>query len=162
MKKIVDIDDAGLRYLEHRAHTKKEMRDHLRKKEYEENEIEDLIKRFAEVHYLDDAAYSSMFMKYAFGKGWSYNRVRMELRKRGVDDADAEKGRFAFEDEYEIDIDSEEEKRAAFQAEKFMKTAGSPDKKTLAKLGRRLSGFGYTPGVIYKVTGKYMTGHYDE
>ncbi|MCI2062751.1 MAG: recombination regulator RecX [Eubacteriaceae bacterium] len=152
----MDINDTALRYIENRAHTKKEMKDHLLKKGFAEADADDAVKRLSDVRYLDDVSYSAQFLKYGFGKGWSVNRVKQELRKRGVADNDIAQGIYVYEDEYETDVESGEAERAYAQAEKFMKTAETADQKTMGRLGRRLAGFGYAPGVVYKTVGAVM------
>jgi regulatory protein len=149
---LKDIRDAAMSYIEHRPRTKKEMRDHLEKKGYEENEIQDVIALMEKAHYMSDASYSAQFMKYGFDKGWSYFRVRMELEKRGVSEQDIEAGRFDYEDEYDVDIDEEDEKRALGLAEKFAAAEDITDRKSMGKLQRRLAGFGYGRSTIYHVT----------
>jgi len=152
----MDINDTAMRYLENRAHTKQEMKEYLLKKGFEEADADDAVQRLSEVRYLDDVSYSAQFLKYGFGKGWSVNRVKQELRKRGVSDNDIVQGIYAYEDENETDIESGEAGRAFVQAEKFMRTAEAADQKTMGRLGRRLSGFGYAPGVVYKTVGLVM------
>ena len=117
----MDINDTAMRYLENRAHTKQEMKEYLLKKGFEEADADDAVQRLSEVRYLDDVSYSAQFLKYGFGKGWSVNRVKQELRKRGVSDNDIVQGIYAYEDENETDIESGEAGRAFVQAEKFMR-----------------------------------------
>lgn len=145
----MDIRDTALKFLASRPRTCGEMKKHLREKGFEEEEIEEVIGRFRELHYLDDADYCRQYFDYAFGKGKGFFRVKRELEEKGVD---REIIQIAFEDYEE---EESEFARAGKQAEKI--AAGQePGKKLAGRIGRRLSALGYSSSVIYEIVGKYM------
>lgn len=145
----MDIRDTAVKYLATRMRTCGEMRDHLKKKGYEDDEIREVISEFIEFRYLDDEEYCRQYINYACEKGKGPLRIRQELAEKGVD---REMIGFAIEDYYDRD---EELQRALRQAEKTI--AGKPvDDKMKGRLGRRLVSLGYSTDVVYKVIGICM------
>jgi regulatory protein len=63
----------------------------LRRKGFSETACEVALERMAELGYLDDSAYARLFaMSRSRSKGYGPARVRLELLRRGVSDADIE------------------------------------------------------------------------
>lgn len=144
MKK--DCRDAALRYLEHREHSKQEVRSHLVSKGFLEDEIEEELKYLEEFHYVDDARYCRNYIDYGIRKGRGPVRLRYELTEKGVD------SRLIQELLVEC-FDRDTEKAAAVKvAEKLLTSA--PDEKTLAKIGRKLASLGYHTEIIYDLIGR--------
>ena len=129
----MDIRATAAKYLASRMRTCGEMREHLAKKGFSEDEIGEVIGEFRDFRYLDDEEYC----------------IRQELAEKGVD---REVIGFALEDYYDRDAELE---RALKQAEKTI--AGKPvDDKMRGRLGRRLVSLGYSTDVVYKVIGICM------
>ena len=159
-----DIRDAAARYLAYRSHTIEEMRKHLLQKDYEEEQVAEVVAEFTEFGYLDDNRYCMQYFDYAFGKGKGKRLVFAELKEKGID---RDTMQFAFEDWEEENGDGYDEKaRALTEAEKVLRMAGvdfgdsdeelargAVDEKLLAKVGRRLQAKGYSSDVIYSVIG---------
>lgn len=145
----MDIRDAALKYLASRARTCGEMEKHLREKGFEQEEIQEIIERFKEVHYLDDMDYCVRYFEYAFGKGRGTLRAKRELEEKGVS---REIIQIAFE---EYEAEETEMERAERQAAKIAE-GKEPDRKLMAKIGRRLNTMGYSSDIIYQVIGTYM------
>ena len=149
----MDIRQTALNYLEHRMRTTKEMRARLLDKGFEESECEETIIWLKESRYLDDASYGCEYLRYGFEKRRSINRIKIELKEKGLSPEDTEQAIFAYEDEYEVDIMEEEYSRAQAEAKKIIEREGR-DEKSRAKAGRRLSSLGYSSSMIYKVLGE--------
>ena len=150
----MDIRTAALNYLEHRMRTEREMKRRLAEKDFKSEEIEETIAWLKESGYIDDVAYGAEYLRYAFGKGRSINRAKIEMAEKGISPEDVEKSMFAYEDEYQVDIMEVELERAMEQAEAAVRKNGT-DEKALAKLGRRLNSLGYSTNIIYKAINKY-------
>lgn len=150
----MDIKDVALKYLTSRARTRGEMEKHLREKGFEKEEIQETIQRLEQLHYLDDMDYCLRYFEYAFGKGRGTLRAKRELEEKGVS---REIIQIAFE---EYEAEESELDRARQQAAKI--AAGKePDRKLMAKIGRRLTTMGYSSDVIYQVIGGYMRNEYE-
>lgn len=145
----MDIRDTAAKYLSSRMRTCKEMSEHLIKKGYSEEEIQEVIEEFKDFHYLDDEEYCRQYVDYACGKGEGRLRIRQELAEKGVD---REIIGFALEDYYDRDTELD---RAMKQAEKIL-SGKTVDEKMKGRLGRRLISLGYSTDVVYKVIGMCM------
>lgn len=153
MEKRMDIRQTALSYLEHRMRTTKEMRKRLLDKGFSESECDETIVWLKESRYLDDVSYGSEYLRYGFEKRRSINRIKVELKEKGLTPEDTEQAIFAYEDEYEIDIMEEEYSRAQAEAKRIAQREGTGEK-AMAKAGRRLSSLGYSASTIYKVLGE--------
>ena len=58
----MDIRSRALRYLNDRMCSAHQMKDYLRRKGYEDEEIDPVIEELKEYHYIDDLKYASAFM----------------------------------------------------------------------------------------------------
>lgn len=145
----MNIYDAALRHLGSRARTCREMEQYLKKKGFQDEEIEVTINELKDCRYLDDGQYCSDYFRYAEGKGKGIRRIRQELREKGVS---SDVISLAWED---YEPETSEKERARKQAEKIMAGKAEADEKLLARMGRRLSGLGYSTDVIYQILGEY-------
>ena len=152
----MDINEVSLRHLANRPRTKKEIRDHLIKKGFENEEIKEEIEYLLEHKYIDDSNYAEEYIRYGFSKNKGIGRIEMELYQKGVSKDDFSKGYFAYEDEYQIDIKNLERENCYNEADKIMSRVLVIDDKAIAKLGRRLSSLGYKSSLVYEIIGKYM------
>lgn len=143
----MDIRDAAAKYLASRARSSGELREHLKKKGYEEEAIRQVICDFTELHYLDDEDYCQQYIRYAQSKGKGAVRIRHELAEKEID---REIIQYAMEDYTDRD---EEFERALKQAEKTM-AGKSMDEKMKGRIGRRLTSLGYSMDTVYKVIGR--------
>ena len=144
-----DCHDTALGFLEHRERSSSEVKAHLVSKGFGEDEIEKELERLKELHYVDDARYCCDYIRYGSGKGRGPVRLQHELAEKGVD---TDLIREALEESF----DRQTESGAAMkEAKKLLKEQdGSPDEKTLAKIGRRLNSLGYHTDVIYDILRK--------
>ena len=145
----MDIRDTAAKYLANRMRTCGEMADYLKKKDFQEEEIREVIEEFKSFRYLDDEEYCRQYINYACDKGKGPMRIRQELAEKGVN---REMISFALEDYYDRSLETE---RALKQAQKTI--AGKPvDEKMKGRVGRRLVSLGYSTDVVYKVIGMCM------
>lgn len=143
----MNISDVAAKYLSYRTRSTGELRKHLQKKGYDQDEIEQVICEFTELRYLDDEDYCHQYICYAQNKGKGRQRIRQELTEKGIHQE-------IIQNAMEDCVDAEEEfMRALKQAEKTM--GGKPmDEKMKGRVGRRLISLGYSMDIVYKVIGR--------
>ncbi|MBR5316200.1 MAG: regulatory protein RecX [Firmicutes bacterium] len=157
-----DIRDVAAKFLAYRSHTTWEMRKHLLEKEYDEDQVSQVLADFMEYGYLDDERYAKEYMEYAFGKNKGKNRVFQELKEKGID---RDVIQFAYED---LEDQFDEKQLAREEAFRVLRTADiyaedgqiceedrqKIDEKLVAKVARRLQSKGYGSDTIYGVIGE--------
>lgn len=142
--------DEAMRYLEYRSHTASEVRSHLKKKEFPEDEIDECMEFLLDCHFIDDEEYCRRFIEYSMEKGRGPQRIRQELNQKGVS---GELISIGMDELY----DSETQRETALrQAEKALGAPGEEGftEKELAKAARRLAGQGFSQSIVYDVLGR--------
>lgn len=86
MKSRKSVRDCALFLLEYGDRTEKEMRQKLKEREYDPQEIEDTLRFLKEYHYIDDAEYAGKYIRVNASRK-STRQIRSELEKKGVDRA---------------------------------------------------------------------------
>ncbi len=156
----MDAFDKAAGYLALQPRTEAEIRAYLKKKEYSPSEIDDGVAKLLEYQYLDDTAYACSFIRQAAAKGWGRRKMEQELAGKGVSRSDIEAAWVRLEEASGDDTSRlfDEKKRALEIGVKMTRQqleAGKDlDEKFLARVGRRLSGQGYSADVIYFVMNK--------
>ncbi len=126
--------EKAIAQLASRARTEKEIFDCLRKNAYPEMTIARVMARLHEAGYINDADFASQWTAARTAKGLGSRRIRMELRQKGVDQAEIEQALSSVDD-----ADMLESALKAAQKIARGKDLSSPtDKqKVLAALARR-------------------------
>lgn len=140
-----------LRRLNQRSYTRKQLEDYLARKSADPQVVETVLNRFVEVHLIDDAEYAREYVRAKRAiKGAGPSVLRMELKKRGIDEAlitDAIDGRLG----EDVDV-------ARTLAEKKRASLGRFDAATQS---RRIASFlirrGYSPQLAFSVTREVVT-----
>ena len=81
-----DIRESAMKFIAHRAKTSAQVLEHLTEEGYSREEAEKQIREMKELRYIDDAGYAFNYMEYAFEKGRAFERARIELEERGVEE----------------------------------------------------------------------------
>lgn len=82
----VQAKQSALDYLAHKPRTETEVRRKLARADVSQSVADDVISRLYELSYLDDEAYARDYVRNRFSsKKYGPERIRRELRKRGVD-----------------------------------------------------------------------------
>lgn len=92
--------EAALRLIERMRRTRSDLAKRLRDKGHDLADVERVLDRLSAVGLVDDAEYARAFLAGRWGRraaGW--RRLEMELRRKGVADADIAVGRERFEAE---------------------------------------------------------------
>ncbi|MBP5749637.1 MAG: RecX family transcriptional regulator [Firmicutes bacterium] len=145
-----DVMDEAAELLTARSLTKAELAKKLKSKGFETTEIEEAAGRLEELGYVDDASYAARYATDAARKGKGRLRIARELAQKGLDTGDAKDAIEALAGEEDV---LPERERAMAEAQKMLR-GEKPDEKTLARIARRLSAYGYEPSVIWDVVGK--------
>lgn len=82
-----------------RARTEKEIVDCLRKNAYPEATIAKVMSRLHEAGYINDAYFAAQWTAARASKGLGSRRIRMELRQKGVDQAEIDQALSAVDDD---------------------------------------------------------------
>ena len=77
--------DKAVALLAMRPRTEKELRDALYRSAYPAETIERVLARMDEAGYVNDADFASQWVQSRTNKGMGAQRIRMELRRKGVD-----------------------------------------------------------------------------
>ena len=150
----MDARDRAIRYLYARMCTCQQMKDYLKRKGHDAEEVDPLVDELMEYGYLDDLKYAQLFIEAGFEKGRGLDRIRRELRQKGVDGETIEQA------ENSIEHMPDELETALGIAERFLENIdrSQMDRKEIeklkARLARRLAGRGYSSAVIYSIIGK--------
>lgn len=143
-RKTRSVRDCALSLLERSDKTAQEMRQKLKEREYQQEEIEETLDFLEEYHYVDDQEYVRKYIR-SYGARKSARRIRAELEKRGVDAELIEAGMA------EIPVD-EEEQIAAWIRKKGYETDQQLEPEEYRKLTAALARRGYSFEMIRKVT----------
>lgn len=172
--------NAACRKLASRMRTEKEIRLHLKKLEFDDDTIDEVVSNLTEFGYIDDEKYCAEYFKYAKTKGKADARIVRELVEKGltremaknvIDDVresatemqremtenDGESTEFVLTD-YRTDEYSSDSRLAYEIGLKMTKgqleEGKEIDQKFIARVGRRLAGLGYDSGIVYNILGK--------
>ena len=140
-RKTRSVRDCALSLLERSDKTAQEMRQKLKEREYQQEEIEETLEEY---HYVDDEEYVRKYIR-SYGARKSARRIRAELEKRGVDAELIEAGMA------EIPVD-EEEQIAVWIRKKGYETDQQLEPEKYRKLTAALARRGYSFEMIRKVT----------
>ena len=150
----MDAKSRALRYLNDRMCSAHQMKDYLRRKGYEDEEIDPVIEELKEYHYIDDFKYASAFIEASLEKGRGMGRIRRELRVRGVDTETIAFAEGALEN-------IPDEKEVAMELGKSlvdnidMESLDRKEKEVLkGKIARRLASRGFSTDTVYSVIGR--------
>lgn len=127
----------------------------LQKKGYTPGEARSAAEEMAARGYIDDSAYAARQAMLSARSGKSERLIKHELSQKGLSGSDIDS---ALENLREESGESEYD-RALAQALRILpipeEGEEKADGKKLARLGRRLSSLGYSPGIIYSILDKY-------
>ncbi|MDQ0231739.1 recombination regulator RecX [Metabacillus malikii] len=107
--------NSSLEYLSYRMRSVKEVEDHLRKKEYQEEIIQDVMSKLKENKYVDDLAFAIAYVRTQWqtnGKGPVV--IRRELAEKGVNEQFIQEVLSAYRQDEQVEV-------AVTHAEKLLK-----------------------------------------
>lgn len=141
----------GLRYLERKPRTAKEMADRLRLKEIGDTIIEDTLNRLRQERYIDDTWYARQWAEQRVGgRGKGKRWVRYELKEKGID-----KGLI---DEALDNLDPDLERESALQlARKKWRSLSGETRDKRRKTGAYLMRRGFPGELVQKCLSDILT-----
>ena len=80
----MEIMEVAARHLATRPRSTVELENYLIKKEFQEADIKDAVRKLTENGYLNDSEYARTYIRYALGKRKSLFRIKYELKEKGV------------------------------------------------------------------------------
>lgn len=138
--------DICLRMLTARPRTRAELRRSLLKKEISEEVADQVLGRLSEVGLIDDAAFAEVFVRSRQTyQGLGRRALRVELRRKGVDDdvvADAVAT---------VDDEAEESRARELVVKRLRSTSEVDETKLIRRLVGMLARKGYPEGLAYRV-----------
>lgn len=149
--------EAAYAFLAARMRTTEEVRKHLESREYDEDEITEVINDLIGMRYLDDYLFALRYYEYNREKKRGVLRAERELLERGVD---RETARNAKEDFlHEQKVDEFEDALEIAEKEVFVPSDvyGEPprarrvDDRLAAKIARKLENKGFSKSDIFRV-----------
>lgn len=143
----IKAKNKALKLLHFSSRTEKEMRERLKKYEYEETVIDRVMDFLKEYDFINDQKYTErMIRSKSKGKKYGQNRIKQDLYRKGIHES-------MIEDTLLEEIDEETEYENAFSlAQKKMRTISDTDKRKIyEKIGRYLAYRGYKYDLIKKV-----------
>ncbi|MDN4527576.1 recombination regulator RecX [Fictibacillus fluitans] len=135
--------NTSLQFLSFRMRSEKEVRDHLKKKEFEDNAIEEVIKRLLEYKYLDDTDFANTFVrsrKNTTSKGAGV--ITRELSQKGISQPVIEKAL------NEFPLNEQIESAASFAQKKANQNKSLSSNERRNKISQQLLQKGYSWDVI--------------
>ena len=78
---------AAMDLLARREHSRVELKRKLGNRHFDQDVVDEVLAALADEGLLDDARYAEAFVRSRIGRGQGPQRIRMELRERGVDEA---------------------------------------------------------------------------
>jgi regulatory protein len=142
-RKLIKLKGYAMRLCEGFSRSEKQIREKLKQKGYELEQIDNILAWLREMRLVNDLKFCDNFVRYAIAKRWGRNKTQNELRLRGVTGYDAEQ---IIDEYYEI---TDVHQAALIIAKKKMKLIErkSTDKQKDAII-RHLAGKGYDYDMI--------------
>lgn len=135
-----------LRLLTGAAKTRKQLGDAMRKREFSEEVIEEVLSRYQEVGLIDDAAFAEAWVESRHrGRGLARRALAMELRSKGVDNA------LVAEAVERLDPEQEADTARQLVERKLRSTRGLDRQVRIRRLAGMLARRGYSEGMALRV-----------
>lgn len=141
--RFAEVRDNALRLLARREHSAQELRQKLLLREHPAELIDAAIRELAEQNLLSDARFAEAFVRSRGTRGYGPQRIRAELRQRGVDPTVAEDSLRSSEEDWQA--------RALAQYRKRFGTQPPRDVAERSKRYRFLMNRGFTTDQVRRV-----------
>lgn len=152
----MDAMERGAAYLAIKPRTAAQVAEYLRGKGYGEDEVREAVEGLKEYHYIDDGEFARMYIRYARDKGRGMDRIRRELRSKGVDGDTIEDVIYELEEENALPDEMETALRIAddILGDTDVSSLDYKEKNKLrGRVARRLASRGFRTDIIYDVLG---------
>ena len=140
-----DVEGSAARFLSRRDHGRGELRDKLRKRDYPDELIDDVLDDFEEWGYLDDEKFAREQGAILARKCWGPRQILHKLRARGVDETIVDQALA------EIGEEEDWEERARERLHSRFGRADELDDKDQKRAYRHLTYRGYYPALVRRL-----------
>lgn len=142
-----DALSSALRFLALREHTAFELTQKLKRRDYDDAEIEAALAQCRAWNYLDDTRAAGVLVRTLTRKGAGLNKIKFELSKRQIPDSVIQN----LLQEFKL-ADTQLDAALALVSKKFIKAENYPEiHNQKGKIYRYLQNKGYSADVIYQV-----------
>lgn len=142
---IEEVEAAAMRFLGRRDYGREELARKLRKRDFPDQLIEEVLNSYEEAGYLDDARFAAVQGAILARKCWGPRQISYKLRSRGIDEATVERA---------LDEIGEDESWTERARERLQSRFGDPrqlDEKELGRAYRHLTYRGYSPPLVRRL-----------
>ena len=144
--KLIKLKGYAMRLTEGFSRSEKQIREKLRQKGYEQEQIDTIVLWLKDMRLIDDLKFCENYVRYSIMKKWGRNKTQNELRIRGISGFDAEQ----IIDEYYDKTDVFEAALIIAQKKIKLIERKSPDKQKDAII-RHLASKGYDYELIKRI-----------
>jgi len=149
---IEKAKDRALRLLEYRARSRAEIARRLRKADFPEDILEDVLARLESLGLIDDAQFSQDWVNHRVsGKKMGKRRIQYELRQKGISTEVAEEALSSIDSDVEYETAKEAARR------RWTKDAGADERTKRQRLASFLQRQGFDWEIIKRVTNDLTT-----
>ena len=149
----MNVRERAVYYLNLKPCTKQQLIKYLEKKEYDHNEIIEVVTELEEYNFINDENFCRLYFERGFEKGHGVNRIKRELSKKGVDSHIIEDVYNEFEDIPDPLESALEIGRSIVSRIDLDELDHDEKRKLQAKIGRRIISRGFSSDIAYKVMG---------
>lgn len=153
---MMDVRERAVYYLNMRPRTGAQVFRYLKDKGYDEKDIREAVNELKEYNYINDVDFSHMYFEYGFEKGRGTDRIKRELREKGVSCEDIEAAYERLEyipDPLETAM---EIGRCVVEGVDTENMDYNEKKKLQAKIVRKLAYRGFSPDTAYKAVNRLV------
>lgn len=147
----MNVRERAVYYLNLKPCTKQQLIKYLEKKEYDHNEINEVVTELEEYNFINDENFCRLYFERGFEKGHGVNRIKRELSQKGVSSHIIEEVYNELEDipdplEIALEIG-----RGIVSRIDLDELDYDEKRKLQAKIGRRIISRGFSSDIAYKV-----------
>lgn len=149
--------DKAARYLSRGMKTEFQVRNYLREKGYEQDEIDEAIEELKEYRFIDDYRYCKEFYIAGFNKNRGESRIRRELKDKGIERDEVDRALRELEEDglvpdfFDVAMSVASQVTRQYSEEELENMEFTDKQKIKGKIARRLATRGFPQDIVYKV-----------
>lgn len=135
----------SMHYISYKMRTEKELRTYMKDSELTLEQVDSIIQKLYEYHFLDDDKYTSCFIENAIRQGKGHKYIRYNLLEKGISNYLIDKYLSESDEEYEYNVIFEKMQKEATKLTKY------PKKMQELKIREKMQRLGFSSSIIKKV-----------
>lgn len=135
----------SMHFISYKMRTEKELRTYMKDSELTDEQVNSIIQKLYEYHFLDDDKYASCFISNAVSQGKGTKYIRYTLLEKGITNDLIDKYLADSDEEYQYSIIFEKMQKEVAKLTKY------PLKKQIQKIREKLQRLGFSSSIIKKV-----------